>query len=540
MFRIGWFPQGRGSGRPRPGVRRPVAAISAALLAVSCIERSNPFDPRNSQGAEAIRRSLQTQLDILASGEEVHSDLLAEFTGTFGIDSGANANKDRDNAARRARNVQVADANDSVAAANSGSPAESLQPKQFFWFLDTLRAYGPWPRLDAGHSALLAQLANLSAFMLAANAEHTPLQIYPAAFSDSVLSPFRRDTAEFAALKLRVAAGNRAVADSNASIRTYNAAMAEENDSVAAYNEYVAFMKRSGNWPVITKPDSVGPVFSRVKPGDTVLIGKGVFDVQTRIETSGTSDKPIVISGYPGGGTVLRASSNGDGSTVLFLSKASYIRFQDIVFRGGSVTGVKLEGGSRKVYFQRCVFDSSGVGLYAVDSDVEMLNCRLLSNGIGAYVQGSDEIDYRIRLENVLVARNSQYGLRANSPAGEILNCTLADNGYDGFSMVSPHGRLSIRNTIISGNRGSGIYRAREAGYQDVLEVRECDVWGNQANDWSLEGMDSVRVDALRKNNLNVDPGFKDPDAFDYSLRPNSALAEYERQPLPVIIGYRP
>jgi hypothetical protein len=281
------------------------------------------------------------------------------------------------------------------------------------------------------------------------------------------------------------------------------------------------------------------------KAGDSLVIGAGLFPVDLRFTNSGTPDSPIVVRGYPGMRTVLTPMVDKDGkksTSTMILSGRSHIRFEDIVFRGGGISGAKLENGCRSISFRRCTFDSSAqFGLEVIDSDVDMQDCRLLANGKGARLQGKEEAAYRIRLQNVLVARNLGHGLETVTPWGEILNCTVADNGGEGIRVNSPRRELTISNTIVSGNSGYGIFREAENGFQDLLHVKVSDVWGHDLDrDWYLQGLDSARAAALKGANLSVDPQYQDPARLDYRPRPGSVLAGYESQALPIVIGWRP
>jgi hypothetical protein len=99
---------------------------------------------------------------------------------------------------------------------------------------------------------------------------------------------------------------------------------------------------------------------------------------------------------------------------------------------------------------------------------------------------------------------------------------------------------LNVFNSIISGNTGVGIYRHRDTEYQDKLDVWQCDVWGNKTIDWSLAGLDTAAADTLRSRNFSIQPEFADPANLNYGLRPGSALAEFEHQTVPLVVGYRP
>jgi len=164
----------------------------------------------------------------------------------------------------------------------------------------------------------------------------------------------------------------------------------------------------------------------------------------------------------------------------------------------------------------------------------------LIDNGGGAFIQGLKEGTVSIIFENVLVARNTGNGLEMNIPKGDIKKCTISDNGGDGINLSVPHSLLSITNSIISGNGGTGIFRQRDTEFQDRFEPENCDVWGNKVADWSLLGMDTTLAADLLKANFSIPPEFVDPANLQYGLRPGSTLAEFEHQAGSLIVGYRP
>jgi len=536
MIRIG-IPNRRGLGGFPVGALRVLAALSAAWLALSCIERTNPFDPENGGEVPAgiVRKQLEPQLDSLDAGESIYASLIAAFADAFRKDSLGNADIIANNAKQRSHNVQAATDNAAAESRNLSAIPDSLVALQLFLFLDTLKPYGPYADFDVRRSTLQAQTATVTSFMATANAKHSPLSIYPSQFSDSVLSPFVRDNLAFDQLRTRIQSGNDAVRDSNAVVEAYNAQWEALNIVVNEYNDSIRFVKQSHNKPPLASPDSVLAGTAGAQAGDTLLIAKGDFSVDLRFNHSGTADNPIVVRGYPGERTVLRVPFHS--SSAMILSNNQYIQFQDIDFRGG----VQLVAGCRQIVFQRCVFDSSTTyGLKVVDSDVGLVDCRLSQNAKGAFIQGKNDGSVTFSMKNVLLARNAGHGLEMNIPTGYLRNCTIADNGGDGINVSVLHSGLTISNSIISGNSGTGFVRQRDTEFQDKLDIEECDVWGNTTADWSLEGMDSTLAADILKGNFSIQPEFNDPANLDYGLKPGSILADFEHQTVPFVVGYRP
>src|SRR5690606_20494890 len=118
--------------------------------------------------------------------------------------------------------------------------------------------------------------------------------------------------------------------------------------------------------------------------GDTLFLGPGLYNVDLRFDNSGTLNEPIVVRGHPSKTTVLTASTSVSGGSAVVLSSRSNIHFEDLVFRKGGTSGVKLIDFSRNIVFRRCMFDSSGTwGVEAIDSYFEMENSLVINNGGG-------------------------------------------------------------------------------------------------------------------------------------------------------------
>lgn len=529
-------PSTRGPGPTPRTAFLAVAALAAAWAATSCIDRSNPFDPINAGDAriQEVRNQLKPGLDSLAAGKENYGPKLALYDSVFRSDSAANFTTSMNNEAHKKTNSSTAKNNAAVTEYNATAPLDSLQPQQAYLTVDSLKPYGPYADFDAKQSALGEQAAKLGQFMSQANADHAPAAIYPAVFSDSVLAPFRQDMADFAGLRARIDAGNRQVSAYNSALAAFSALL-DSNKRISFYNDSITFLKQSWNRPVYARADSLDAGTKAAKAGDTLFIGKGALSVDLRFFQSGTLDKPIVVRGYPGGNTILRAPAGG--ASAMTLSQNRFILFQDIVFRGG----VQIVAGSSDITFRGCTFDSSSTtGLKVANSGVALTDCRLLGNGVGLSFLG-DTTSLSLNLRNVLLARNASHGLVLVDAKGEVNNCTLADNGGDGINMKIRFSALSISNSIISGNAGVGVYRQRNTELQDQPLVKQCDVWGNTGGDWSLAGLTSAAMDQMKSTDYDIAPVFADTARFDYGLQPGSKLAELEHQAqFPIVIGYRP
>lgn len=537
--------------RPRTPFRSPPFRLGAALAAcalahVSCIERSNPFDPLNSnpQVVAEIRSRNKAMLDSLTADGSGITAFLAELEDWIKSDSALNAATANGNQLRRDGNLSIQAANAASETHNRANPASpALRKKSALAMLDTLKMYGPYPGFDLNRLTLENRSAGLSGFFSKVNSESSPVIVYDQPYIDSVRAPFRADSLALARHQAFMEAANAAVAAANLASRAYNDSAALRNSAAFAYNDSIEFTLLTRNRNVIVRADSLQAGTFVAKAGDSLYLGPGVFNVDLRFTNSGTVDSPIVVRGFPGLKTILRApEKNGVASgSAMILSNRRYIRFEDLVFRRGLASGVKLESGSRDIGFRHCRFDSSGkFGLEAVDSDLELEDCLVVENGGGIRVAATPNSDFRIRFTHVLVARNGGHGLESVSPLGEIVNCTFADNGGDGIRIISPLRTLIVANSIVASNKSAGVFREPSSLNPEGLAVRESDVWGNLRTDWDLAGLDSAKAQGLIRSSLNVNPRFVAPESLDYVPRTGSKLSIYETQALPVVIGYRP
>jgi Right handed beta helix region len=521
-----------------------------ALVLLSCIERSNPFDPINASalvGGE-IRQQNQAGLEAKTALEAVFASDLKAFKKLFSADSTINDSLAKLNTGVKSGNEATKDSNASIQRANSATPVEALRDLGRYYPLDTLRAYGPYAGFLDRKDKLQIQIANLRDFMATVNLDNRPLLVYDKSFADSVLTPFKQDSTGFERLQFRIDSGNTAVRKADTGIQLDNDDRTSENLAVKSYNDSIGFLRLSANHPIIAQMDSLLGKAKLVNAGDTLLLGPGEFKGKLTFAHSGTPNNPIVIRGFPGLRTVIKAfdpatGESSDNAVFFDGSFSSNFVFQDIVFRKGGKSAFKIVGASVGVVFRHCQFDSSGYyGLEVNDGSVNVFDSRVLANGGGGiFISGDQSKDYKVELKNTLIARNGGQGIHADSPAGDILNCTIADNGSDGIYVNSPLRRLRVRNSIVSGNLGFGFFRVQDLGPDGAFDTDESVVWGNALGGWGVQRPDSTWGPTQASNNLlDTEPKFTNSPAFDYSLVPGSPVAEYEKQALHVVIGYRP
>jgi len=521
-------------------------AVLAGLLFISCIERSNPFDPINARGtvAATVRAANQAKLDALSAQRAELAAFLSEYLAGFSKAQGENGVTSGINAAVWAANLQTENSNIVIEAANTALPESlyaQLQYKTAFGLLTELAGYGPPPGFEERRTRLKALASEVSGFMSEVNSRNAPVDVYPQSYRDSIISPIARDTLAFSRLSRSIDSGNAAVADTNAAIRLYNSGRLAEKRNIELYNANMDFLRQSRGNKVIVSADSLNAATKVAMAGDTLFLGPGLYNVDLRFDNSGTLNEPIVVRGHPSKTTVLTASTSVSGGSAVVLSSRSNIHFEDLVFRKGGTSGVKLIDFSRNIVFRRCMFDSSGTwGVEAIDSYFEMENSLVINNGGGIRATGIQGEDATFILLNNLIAQNRGRGLEALSAGGFIENCTFSGNAGEGIYIRSPTQSLSIRNSIVSSNLIAGIWREPTTWVPNSLTVQYTDVWGNDPVDWNLSGITTEQVAEVMATNYNFAPEFVDPANFNYVLKPGSELADWEVNPPYLKIGYRP
>ncbi len=187
---------------------------------------------------------------------------------------------------------------------------------------------------------------------------------------------------------------------------------------------------------------------------------------------------------------------------------------------------------------------ASGGGLYFIRSSGTVESSIIAGNtagGVGGGVGVSDNrIGNTLYFLNSLIVDNSSSsrggGIYNNAYTIEdtilIDHCTIAGNrgSFNGGGLYNINGNLALTNSILWGNSadsGSQLYVSNTGGQTSTTEVYYSDIEGGEANVYN----ESTLV--WGTTNINLDPGFVDPDGpddlaitwadNDYHLRDDSA-----------------
>jgi hypothetical protein len=505
----------------------------ALLVLVSCIQRNNPWDPinynphtnPNTQHRDSLIAAnllAHAQLDSLMlladSLKRLASSADTQFTLKTALADSVVSRNNRivpNNAALRIKN--------SVLDTLKNMSCTSLKS-----LMDTLRA------IDTLHFSINFIQAGAFAQALYDAGDSIAMQFNTLFFPDTVISTIElgalktatdNDVIHFQNLRKKQDSTNTVYDSINASFANANKNLLVENAQILLFNTNVQ-IKNPCNLP-LSSADTIIKNISLLKPGDTMFIAPGAFNVLLTVQgLRGTSFSHIVIMGDPQGGTVFTSTQN---SIVSIDDTAQYVDFVNIKFSGGMNDGVSVRQFSGPILFQNCAFTNNpGNGLRILDSDIKIMNCRFSENDSnGVFIQNCHAI-----VKNVLIANNHKngifmagYSLTNNEPDSlELSNATISDNDSDGVFQQGEYSYVSIDKSLITFNKRIGIHRENQVSANAPLVLSATDLYSNtRQNVLSLPPFDSLPFssqDPLYVNkanyNYSIGPGSTVPDSLGY------------------------
>lgn len=514
----------------------PALALAAFL---SCIERSNPFDPINDEPGrqetltpgrrDSIRSELGPVLERYADSARSAAAPLDSMRARLGLDSARIDARADSNAAVRVINDSAGAANERTAAHNDTvSSMDSLKLKGYLDTLGFLPVPDTFPRIDQLRYEISVLRSAAAGLIDSVSVLYAPDTLYGPAERDSLLQPFDSLDGLIGVIRTTALALFSAARDTNElAIAPYNDSATAYNTAVRAYNDSVLFAMRYHPYPPIADNDSIQTRLFAAEPGDTLVIAGGVYSPIVRFVNSGTAGSPIVVQGQLDMSTVfddpdVRLSGNG------------HIIFQHITFRGNPASGgAKLEAGSGPVTFRSCRFeDNSTFGIEIVDSDARLVDCRIVNNGgSGMRISSSHSAHSRVSLDNVLIAHNRLYGIDIVSTALSVRHTTISDNGRDGIRLPNPESATEVYHSLITYNNRYGVNFESGFTAQYPFHLSYSVLYGNVA----APPITGTFPDTLAYWTFPV--SYTDRDANDYSVAPGNRVYELETQG--IVVGYR-
>jgi L-fucose mutarotase/ribose pyranase (RbsD/FucU family) len=519
----------------------------AGVVALSCIQRNNPFDPINyhpfkkvvisPDSLRQIRLNALSPIDLRLRAIAIEP-ALDSILATLTADSITNAQIAISNAARRRQNDSIVGVNLAIGKINDTTTIEALLLEK--QTLDSLR------RLVVGDTARQISLRSRRQFIIherdyarwysdSVNAAflYNPAIVIDSIFSrffvDSIADLFTMAAVRCDSLDSLVGRFYRAMVQNNSAvIQPYNMMVVAQNSEIRGYNQIIQFRRKSANAPVIADRDSLVSVCENAAAGDIIVLAGDTFsDVSIRFSNSGMPNKWIVIMGQPDMSTVLFSPD-------LIFSNNRYIILSNIVFAGGNAGGAKLEYHSGPITFADCWFvDNKIDGLSIIDSRANIRNCRFLNNNQHGINSSSTKAEQNeVIIENSLFAHNNSYGIRVVATALLLQNVTIADNLKGGIYLSADEMDLRINNSLITGNIGWGIYFESMFNGTAVFSPNLTDLSINTAGD--VFG----KIDP-KLSYWSFDVQYVDPPTNNYDIAPGSYFDQIEKQVPPIVVGYR-
>jgi Right handed beta helix region len=501
----------------------------AILVLVSCIQRNNPWDPINYNPTTNPTKLHQDSLT--AASVQAHADLKSLMQQADSLKRLA-LSADTQFSLKTALADSVASQNNRIVLNNAGlrvknavlDTLKDMSCTSLKSLMDTLRA------IDTLHFSINFIQAGALAQALYDAGDSIAIQFNTLFFPDTVIfaadlaglkSATDKDIVYFQNLRKKQDSTNTVYDSIDASFANANKKLLAENAQILPFNTNVQ-IKYPCNLP-LSSADTIIKSISLLKPGDTMFIAPGAFNVLLTVQgLRGTSFSHIVIMGDPQGGTVFTSTQN---SIVSIDDTTRYVDFVNIHFSGGLSDGVSVRQFSGPILFQNCAFTNNpGNGLRILDSDIKIMNCRFSENDSnGVFIQNCHAI-----VKNVLIANNHKngifmagYSLTNNEPDSlELSNATISDNDSDGVFQQGEFSYVSIDKSLVTFNKRIGIHRENQVSANAPLVLSATDLYMNtRQNLLSLPPFDSLQFSSQ-------DPLYVNKANYNYSIGPGSAVPD--------------
>lgn len=512
---------------PVSSVRNLLVPLGAFCLLLSCIERNNPWDPIHGC-PEPIRQELFTsyKLTIDTMTNRMFSDARILDDTAAVLDSMVRLNDSVDlrNNGINLGNDSIRIVNDSVESHNRR--ADSSEALLFKSHYDTLGYYfekkfsenvlGGIDRFSQDSSSVVQVIQS-------GMAECPPRGIFPSHFPDSLYLLLDSLSSVFNAVHDAVERQEHLQHNRNLNlIYPLNREIIAANAYIDHYNDSIRYVSSIRRHEVIRTSSGLQNSITDAVAGDTLVVDTGKYQLSFRFTSGGTEDDPIVVIGTPFGRTVIDSSD-------AVISEFSNIRFYNMVFTRGDVSGFKVEAHCSQIYFENCVFTNNRVyGLEAVESGVELRDCQIFGNGhSGVRIQGAVGKDYPFKAQNILVTHNGVHGLNTVSATVLISNATISHNGQDGVRFEVPDRSVTLMRSCVTFNGRFGVRRGYADSQEGFFLTPFTNFFGNE------NGVMWADSKIIEMNNpfMIIDPEYESPQDNDFRITSEELLYED--------IGYR-
>jgi hypothetical protein len=498
------------------------------LILCACISRNNPWDPVNGCPEQYKFEILTTQSVVInKSFSAIRSfDSYMTFSGTLydsmqHLDSITNSR----NIATIYSNEAIRVLNDSIEKLNTLlSNCVPLSPKKN---LDTLSNFSNYPETDIGYYRKQVEVESLkiASAISYGNLLCPPQGVYSSYMVDSLFLPVKSSLKMWDSLINRAFEYKTTLDTVYPKIISSNVNILKENLWIKAYNDSISKVIPYCGGSHVSTPEEIKNIINSLKPGDTLRIDTGSYDIQLDLSTLGNdSAAPIVIMGSPS----MRTNFN---PSKFFISNSNNIRIYNINFLNGLQAGIKIEHNSNNILIENCTFSyNAGHGMEIIESSVDLKNVRISNNlGSGIRIQGLRDIKYSLNADTVLIVNNEENGINSVTSSLRITNATISDNKKDGIRLEVAEYDATFAKTLITFNGGFGILRENTAIGSGYFVSPNTDFFGNTSGAMSADSM----YIKFNEPYMQLDPMYQDKSANNYHIGKTSQI------PTDLMIGYQ-
>ena len=277
---------------------------------------------------------------------------------------------------------------------------------------------------------------------------------------------------------------------------------------------------------------SVSLAMSMAENTDTLIMDPNTYYEQinfngkpVHLRSTDPNDPNVVAA------TIIDANGVGNGVTFSNAEDANSI-IQGLTIRNAQsawwYAGINCTNASPAI--RDCVLRNNYSGIYLDHSTAEITNCQGIYNShYGLFIRYSSSPT----IASGIFSHNDTYGVFADDSEGVINNSVMAKNSNAGLRVSS--GSVTVLNCTIADNTTYGIYAT------SATEVKNCILWNNSNDLYNCSATFSCIEDAdTGRGNIYADPLFQDADANDFHLDANSPCIDtgvpwfdYSNEPSP-------
>jgi len=221
----------------------------------------------------------------------------------------------------------------------------------------------------------------------------------------------------------------------------------------------------------LTRPkQTIQSALDRVRPGQRIIVRKGLYVESLRLQRSGTSDAPITLAAYRGERPVVRPRSTGSDTYAVHI-RASFIRIKHLVLEGasgGASANVFVDDHASSIELRSNVIrngQDQGIFVGSDTSNVQIIGNVVHDNGAGLpgqhqshgmYVNGTRHLI----VNNVVYDHPRGFGIHIypHNDGTIVTGNTVAFNELGGLVVGGGDvSNITVRNNIFAYNRRYGI-----------------------------------------------------------------------------------